>query len=89
MRWAGKAGEYKDRDIRLCGAVVLIANMCQLMCPLLILLKFPFEYMLIRKRDKTIGFALALLLEILYPLYVLTCLIGGVVKKRRQNTTTF
>jgi len=81
MRWAGKAPHYTDKDIRLYGAIVLSANIFQILCPLFILLKFPVEYRLIKKRDRSVSFAVALLLEILYPVYMLICLIGGLLRK--------
>lgn len=81
MRWAGKAPHYTDKDIRLYGVIVLSANIFQILCPLFILLKFPVEYRLIKKRDRSVSFAVALLLEILYPVYMLICLIGGLLRK--------
>ena len=88
MRWAGKAPKYTDRDIVRCGRLVAAANILQLLCPLIILIKFPIEYSLIRKREKIfnsqfsiVNFLVALLLEILYPIYLLVCLIGGLFRK--------
>jgi hypothetical protein len=81
MRWAGKAPKYTDRDILRCGAVVLGTNMLQLVCPLVLLVKFPIEYSLIRCRDKSISFWVALLLEVVYPIYILYTLIGGLFRK--------
>ena len=43
MRWAGKAPHYTDRDIIRCGALILAANILQLLCPPIILIKFPIE----------------------------------------------
>lgn len=80
MRWAGKAPHYKDKDIRRYGAVVLIANLLQLLCPLVIIFKFPFEYGLIKKRDASVSLLDALLLELFYPLYILICIIGGLFR---------
>ena len=80
MRWASKAPKYKDKDILLCGAIVL--NMLQLVCPAFLLIKFPIEYHLINKRDKEISIFTALLLEVLYPFYMLICLIGGLWRRR-------
>lgn len=82
MRWAGKAPQYTDRDIIRCGAIVAAANILQLLCPLIILIKFPIEYGLIKKREPRTSFFLALLLEILYPFYLLICLIGGLFRKK-------
>ena len=81
MRWAGKAPKYTDRDILRCGAVVLGTNMLQLVCPLVLLVKFPIEYCLIRYRNKSISFWVALLLEVVYPIYILFTLIGGLFRK--------
>ena len=82
MRWAGKAPKYKDKDILLCGAIVLGMNLLQLVCPLVLLVKFPIEYHLIRRRDKSVSFGTAMLLEVVYPIYILYTLIGGLFHKR-------
>ena len=82
MRWAGKAPKYTDKDILACGAVVLGINLLQLICPLVLLVKFPIEYRLIRRRDKSVSFWTALLLEVVYPIYILYTLIGGLFQKR-------
>ena len=81
MRWAGKAPHYKDKDIRRYGAVVLTANLLQLLCPLIILFKFPFEYGLIKKRDASVSLIDALILELFYPFYMLICIIGGLFRR--------
>lgn len=90
MRWAGKAPVYQDRDIRLCGLTVVVANVLQVLCPPILLLKFPAEYMLIRRREKQTGkerssFGVILLLELLYPFYMLLCLLGGIYRKHCQK----
>ena len=77
MRWAGKAPKYTDKDIIKYGAIITFANILQLVCPLIILIKFPVEYQLIKKRDKSVSLFTALVLEIFYPLYLLIALIGG------------
>ena len=81
MRWAGKAPHYTDPDIRRCGALVAAANILQLLCPPVILIKFPIEYSLILKREPHTAWYVALLLEILYPFYLLISLIGGLFRK--------
>ncbi len=81
MRWAGKAPHYTDRDILCCGAFVVAANMLQLLCPAIILIKFPIEYSLIKKREPRTSWYVALLLEILYPIYILISLFGGLFKR--------
>ena len=94
MRWAGKAPRYTDRDILRCGALVTLANLLQLLCPLVILIKFPIEYSLIKSREATnhqspitnqkprTAWYVALLLEIVYPFYFLICLLGGMFRKK-------
>ena len=81
MRWAGKAPKYTDRDIIRCGRLVALANILQLLCPLIILIKFPIEWSLINSREPQTKWYIALLLEILYPFYLLICLIGGLFRK--------
>ena len=44
MRWAGKAPKYTDKDILRCGAMVLGMNLLQLICPLVLLVKFLIRY---------------------------------------------
>ena len=83
MRWAGKAPHYTDRDIRRYGAIVVAANVLQLLCPLIILIKFPIEYSLIKKREPRTPWYVALLLEILYPIYMLVAFFGGLVRTNR------
>lgn len=84
MRWAGKAPHYTDRDILLCGAVIAVANLLQMICPLILLVKFPVEYHLIRKRDPhRVSLSVAILLELIYPWYMLVCLIGGLLHPHR------
>lgn len=82
MRWAGKAPHYTDPDIRRYAAIVLGANLLQLLCPPVILIKFPLEYRLIKKRDASVSFFDALLLELLYPFYMLICISGGLFRKQ-------
>lgn len=77
MRWAGKAPKFRDADIVRCGLVVLLANLCQIVCPAVLLIKFPIEYRMIKKRDPEVSFGIALLLEVLYPYYMLISLLGG------------
>ena len=81
MRWAGKAPHYTDNDIRSAGALVTVALVLQLICPLCVLLWLPFEYSLIRGK----GFAPleVILLALLYPYYALIALIGGLLNPQR------
>ena len=96
MRWAGKAPHYTDPDIICCGRFVALANILQILCPLIILVKFPIEYRLIRSREASFHHSInssfikeprtpwyvALLLELFYPFYLLFCLIGGLFQKK-------
>jgi len=82
MRWAGKAPKYTDKDVLRCGRIVLCANLLQVIFPPVILVKFPFEYSLIKKRDASVSFFDALMLELLYPFYMLICLIGGLFRRK-------
>ena len=89
MRWAGKAPAYHDRDIILCGAIVLMANILQLLCPLVLLIKFPIEYALIRSREPETSIGIAFLLELVYPFYLLLSLLGGIFLMQKHRQTTF
>ena len=94
MRWAGKAPKYTDPDILRCGALIVAANLLQLLCPLILLVKFPIEYSLIRRRQmreqttincqlSIVNFLVALLLELLYPFYMFASLLGGFFRQRK------
>ena len=95
MRWAGKAPKYTDPDILRCGALIVAANLLQLLCPLILLIKFPIEYGLIRQRETTnhksqttnkeprTPWYVALLLELLYPFYILLSLLGGLFRQKK------
>ena len=82
-RWAGKAPHYTDRDIRRCGAWVVAMNLLQVVCPPILLVKFPIEYRMIKKRSATTSWAVALLLEVVYPFYMLGTLLGGLRHPKR------
>ena len=82
MRWAGKAPKYTDRDIICCGTIVLLSNLVQLLCPLVLLIKFPIEYHLIKKRDTSASLFTAFVLELCYPIYLFISLIGGLFRRR-------
>lgn len=82
MRWAGKAPKYTDKDILRCGAIIMMANILQVLFPPFLLIKFPLEYRLILRREPSVSVWTALLLEILYPFYILICLIGGLFRRQ-------
>lgn len=48
-----------------------------------ILIKFPIEYGLIKKREPRTPWYVALLLEIVYPIYILIAFLGGRVRTNR------
>ena len=81
MRWAGKAPKYTDKDIIKCGAIVVIINLLQLLFPPILLIKFPIEYQLIKKRDTSVSPFTALVLAAFYPLYLFISLIGGLFRR--------
>ena len=83
MRWAGKAPHYTDRDIRRYGALVVATNIAQLLFFPIILIKFPIEYSLIKKREPRTPWYVALLLEILYPIYMLVVFLGGLLRTKQ------
>jgi hypothetical protein len=50
--------------------------------PAVLALQIPIEYRLINKRDPSISICTALLLEILYPWYILIAILGGLFRKQ-------
>lgn len=89
MRWAGKAPAYTDRDIVVCGALITVGNVLQFLCPAFVLVKFPFDYGFIQRSGSEVSFGIALLLALLYPYYMLVCLVGGVIKTRLAKSKTW
>lgn len=85
MRWAGKAPQYHDRTILRYGLLTLSANLLQIVCPFVLIIKFPWDYLQIKKRDPSASLIDAFLLEILYPWYILLCLIGGILTPKRPQ----
>ena len=82
MRWAGKAPKYTDKDIYRCGTIILLVNILQLLCPPVLLVKFPFEYHIIKKRDASVSLFTAFVLELCYPIYMLVSLVGGLFRRQ-------
>ena len=81
-RWAGKAPHYTDPDILRCGRLVVLANSIQFFFLPFLFLKYPIEYALILKREPQTRWFVALLLELIYPYYMLACLFGGLFRKK-------
>lgn len=81
MRWAGKAPRFSDRDIRNCGIWTIISNVLAAVCPLWLIVKWIADTVLIGRRRKVTArdIACSLLLTIVYPYYMLICLIGGLL----------
>lgn len=94
MRWAGKAPHYTDRDIRLCGAAVVLLNLLAVVCPPCFVLKYLLDVWIIR-RGRRYGIRCphrmrrALLLSLIYPWYMLICLIGGIFLSFRKREVSF
>lgn len=89
MRWAGKAPAYKDNDIRLCGAMVVTLNLLSVLPPVW-LIKYLIELRILKQaRRYGLGadypnlYPTTLLLSLLYPLYMLICLIGGAFRQKK------
>ena len=83
MRWAGKAPKYTDKDILRYGAIVAAANIAQLLFFPIILIKFPIEYSLIKKREPRTPWYVAFLLELVYPIYMLVAFLGGLLRTKQ------
>lgn len=87
MRWAGKAPHYTDRDILLCGIIVILANLLAWLPPVF-LAKYAIDLWLICRAER-FGFHLphkagyAFLLSLVYPPYMLICLLGGLLRQHR------
>ncbi len=92
MRWAGKAPKYTDFDILLCGALTMLANLLVMFCPLFVCIKYPLDVYILHHakhynltpHNLSFSTALwALLLAIVYPWYMLICLIGGLIRQQK------
>lgn len=87
MRWAGKAPAYKDRDILLCGAIVLVSNLLALFPPFFLSKYFADVWIIRRGRDY--GLYLphlwrnAFVLSLVYPWYVFVSVAGGLLRRRK------
>ena len=88
MRWAGKSPHYTDRDIIACGVAVLLINLFSLLIPPLWLLKFCLELSLLSYGRKNYNLSphtsvfVALLLSLIYPIYILISLFGGLFSRK-------
>lgn len=97
MRWAGKAPAYTDKDIKTCGALVIILNLLCIICPLIYIPKYLIELHYLRcqpfVQNENMYTAdngaqikkdslLTILLSLCYPWYMLICLVGGMIRKK-------
>lgn len=83
MRWAGKSVSYSDPDILLCGGLTSLLLLLQVVCPLWLVVNFLIARTLIRRREPAISGWVILLLMVLYPLYALLSLVGGLFRRHR------
>lgn len=85
MRWAGKAPHYTDTDIRRVGVWTVLTNVLAAVCPVWMLGKWVVDARLILNYERAMRdtkitakfLCETLLLTILYPWYMMICLIGG------------
>lgn len=84
MRWAGKAPHYRDADILVMGAFTVLSNLLAVLCPVWLIGKWIADVRLIQTRTKITAKIVvdALLLTLVYPWYMLICLIGGFFRKK-------
>ena len=78
MRWAGKAPHYTDPDIIRCATAVAVINILCILCPPMYIVKYLIERQFIKRDSWT-----AVLLSLVYPYYMLTCFIGGLIRKNK------
>lgn len=92
MRWAGKAPAYSDSDIICCGLITLLSNLLVIVLPGWLFVKWIADMLLVSRHRKrmntgnnlTLGdWLLGLLLTIVYPFYMLLCLLGGLLRKKK------
>ena len=92
MRWAGKANKYTDRDIIFAGLLTLLANICLYLPPVFIC-KYIFDlwlihrgrtqYHLLEKKSSLSVILTTLFIEMVYPIYMLMCLFGGLFRQNK------
>lgn len=77
MRQSRRLSHYRDKDLRLLGAFILLSNLLAVACPPWLLGKWIVETCLIKHRLPAMRWlwAKTLLLTIVYPWYVLICLL--------------
>ncbi len=85
MRWAGKAPKYRDRDILLCGGLTALMNVLVGLCLPFLLVNLPLDWLILQRSKRynltdEVHLGWAILLAVVYPWYMLICLIGGWIR---------
>ena len=90
-RWAGKAPAYQDRDILIAGGWTVVSNLFVYLLPGWAVIKWVADMLLVERHHKLYAYPekcglkawlWGALLTLVYPLWMLLCLIVGVCRKK-------
>lgn len=90
-RWAGKAPAYQDRDILIAGGWTVLSNLFVYLLPGWAVIKWVADMLLVERHHKLYAYPekcglkawlWGALLTLVYPLWMLLCLIVGVCRKK-------
>ena len=90
-RWAGKAPAYQDRDILIAGGWTVLSNLFVYLLPGWAVIKWVMDMLLVERHHKLYAYPekcglkawlWGALLTLMYPLWMLLCLIVGVCRKK-------
>ena len=90
-RWAGKAPAYQDRDILIAGGWTVLSNLFVYLLPGWAVIKWVADMLLVERHHKQYAYPekcglkawlWGALLTLVYPLWMLLCLIVGVCRKK-------
>ena len=90
-RWAGKAPAYQDRDILIAGGWTVLSNLFVYLLPGWAVIKWVADMLLVERHHKLYvypekcglkAWLWGALLTLVYPLWMLLCLIVGVCRKK-------
>ena len=90
-RWAGKAPAYQDRDILIAGGWTVLSNLFVYLLPGWAVIKWVTDMLLVERHHKLYAYPekcglkawlWGALLTLVYPLWMLLCLIVGVCRKK-------